>query len=437
MNNVESPDDLISPPPVAADGGPYALFRNRDFTLYLIGRFAASLGQNMLSYAIGWELYHRTGSALALGLVGLAQMISMVCCTLPAGHVADNFNRKRIILLATLVLAVASLGLTFISAWQAPVGWMYLCLFVIGAARTFLWPASAAFLPHLVPRRQFARAVTFNSGTFQLSSVVGPALGGLLVAWLLNRHSAYPAAWVYAANTLASLICFGLMLAIRREHTVAVRQKLSIGNLVEGFKFVYANKIIFGTISLDMFAVFLGGATSLLPIYAHDILRAGPDGLGWLVAAMPIGAVICAFVLTHRPPLQKAGRAMLWAVAAFGVATVAFGLSRWFWFSFLMLVICGGVDNISVVVRHSLVQMLTPDEKRGRVSAINSLFIGTSNQLGDFESGMVAYLFGAAMGHTNTAGSIISVVSGGIGTILVVIAVALIWPEIRRYGKLA
>ena len=334
------------------------------------------------------------------------------------------------------VLAAASLGLTLISARQAPVGWMYLCLFVIGAARTFLWPASAAFLPHLVPRRQFARAVTFNSGTFQLSSVVGPALGGLLVAWLFNRHSAHPAAWVYAANTLASLICFGLMLSIRREHIVAARQKLSVGNLAEGFKFVYANKIIFGTITLDMFAVFLGGATSLLPIYAKDILKAGPDGLGWLVAAMPIGAVICAFILTHRPPLQKAGRAMLWAVATFGVATIVFGLSKWFWFSFLMLVICGGVDNISVVVRHSLVQILTPDEKRGRVSAINSLFIGTSNQLGDFESGMVAFLFGAAMGHTNAIGSIISVVSGGIGTIIVVIAVALIWPQIRRYGKL-
>jgi len=437
MNHLESPDDLISPPPSVPGDSPYALFRNRDFTLYLIGRFAASLGQNMLSYAIGWELYHRTGSALALGLVGLAQMISMVGCTLPAGHVADNFNRKRIILLATLLLAAASLGLTFISARQAPVGWMYLCLFVIGAARTFLWPASAAFLPHLVPRQQFARAVTFNSGTFQLSSVVGPALGGLLVAWLYNHQSPHPAAWVYAANTLASLICFGLMLSIHREHTVAVRQKLSVGNLAEGFKFVYANKIIFGTISLDMFAVFLGGATSLLPIYAHDILRAGPDGLGWLVAAMPIGAVICMFILTHRPPLQKAGRAMLWAVVAFGVATIAFGLSKWFWFSFLMLVLCGGVDNISVVVRHSLVQILTPDEKRGRVSAINSLFIGTSNQLGDVESCMVAYLFGKAIGHTNATGSIISVVSGGIGTIIVVIAVALIWPQIRRYGKLA
>jgi len=437
MNNIESPDDLIPPPLNAPGDGPYALFRSRDFTLYLIGRFVASLGQNMLSYAIGWELYHRTGSALALGLVGLAQMIPMFGCTLPAGHLADNFNRKRIILVATLLLAAASLGLTFISATQAPVGWMYLCLFVIGAARTFLWPASAAFLPHLVQRQQFARAVTFNSGTFQLSSVLGPALGGLLVAWLFHHHSAHPAAWVYAANALASLACFGLVLSIRREHAVAIRQKLSITNLAEGFKFVYANKIIFGTISLDMFAVFLGGATSLLPIYAQNILRAGPGGLGLLVAAMPIGAVICMFLLTHRPPLQKAGRAMLWAVVVFGVTTIAFGLSNWFWFSFVMLVICGAVDNVSVVVRHSLVQLLTPDEKRGRVSAINSLFIGTSNQLGDVESCAVAYLFGPVMGHTNATGSIVSVVSGGVGTIIVVTAVALIWPEIRRYGKLA
>ena len=437
MNDIESPDNLIPPPPGAPADGPYSLFRNRDFTLYLIGRFAASLGQNMLGYAIGWELYHRTNSALALALVGLAQMIPMFGCTPFAGHVADNYNRKRIILIATLLLAIGSLGLMFISAQQGPVGWMYFCLVVIGAARTFLWPASAAFLPHLVQRRQFARAVTFNSGTFQLSSVLGPALGGLIVAWLLNHHSRSPAAWIYAANTLASAICFVLMLSIRREHAVAVRQKLSIGNLAEGFKFVYANKIIFGTISLDMFAVFLGGATSLLPIYAKDILHAGPDGLGWLVAAMPIGAVICAFILTHSPPLQKAGSAMLWSVTLFGIATIAFGLSKWFWFSFVMLLLCGAVDNVSVVVRQTLVQLLTPDEKRGRVSAVNSLFIGTSNQLGDAESGFVAYLFGQGMHHTNASGSIISVVSGGIGTIVVVIAVALIWPEIRKYGKLA
>jgi MFS family permease len=195
---------------------------------------------------------------------------------------------------------------------------------------------------------------------------------------------------------------------------------------VVGFKFVFASRVILGTITLDLFAVLLGGATALLPVYAKDILKAGPTGLGFLQAALPLGSLLCALVLAHRPPLQKAGRAMLLAVAGFGLATIGFGYSHWFWLSFLMLFVCGALDNISVVVRHTLVQLLTPDEKRGRVSAVNSLFIGTSNELGGFESGLVAHLFGP----------VFSVVSGGIGTILVVLAVAAIWPEIRKYGRL-
>jgi MFS family permease len=212
---------------------------------------------------------------------------------------------------------------------------------------------------------------------------------------------------------------------------------MTLQALLTGFKFVYASKIILGILSLDMFAVFLGGAAALLPIYAKDILFVGPRGLGFLQAALPMGSVLCVFILNHRPPMQKAGRAMLWAVAAFGMATIAFGFSTWFWFSFLMLFICGAVDNVSVVVRHTLVQMLTPDDKRGRVSAVNNLFIGTSNELGGFESGFVAQICGPMIGNTIVTGAVISVVSGGIGTILVVGAVALVWPEIRRYGKLA
>jgi MFS family permease len=211
---------------------------------------------------------------------------------------------------------------------------------------------------------------------------------------------------------------------------------MTLSALLTGFKFVYASKIILGVITLDMFAVFLGGATALLPIYAKDILSVGPGGLGFLQAALPMGSVLCVFILNHRPPLQKAGRSMLWAVAAFGLGTIAFGFSKWYWFSFLMLFICGTVDNVSVVVRHTLVQMLTPDDKRGRVSAVNNLFIGTSNELGGFESGTVAQIFGPTIGYTIVTGAMVSVVSGGIGTILTVVAVAWIWPEIRRYGKL-
>ena len=406
--------------PTATTYDPYAVLRNRDLVLYLTGRFVASLGQQMLTVAVGWELYERTNSALALGLVGLTQMVPMVLFTLPAGHVADNFDRKRIILLMTLVIGCASAGLTLISSHKAGVFWIYSCLFAAGSARTFLWPASSAFLPHLVSRQQFSKAVTWSSGSFQLSSVIGPAAGGALIAL---THRAAP---VYAANAAAAFLCCLLMAMVRRRHVVALKERMTLRTLIVGFRFVFANRIILGTITLDLFAVLLGGAAALLPIYAKDILRAGPAGLGFLQAALPLGSLLCALILAHRPPLQRAGRTLLWSVAIFGLATVAFGLSRWFWFSFVMLFICGAVDNISVVVRHTLVQLLTPDEKRGRVSAVNSLFIGTSNELGGFESGTVAHWFGP----------VFSVVSGGVGTILVVIAIALIWPEIRKYGRL-
>jgi len=272
--------------------------------------------------------------------------------------------------------------------------------------------------------------VTWNSGAFQLSSIIGPAAGGALIG---VTHHAAP---VYTLNAVASLVFCLLISLVRKHHVVAVREKLSLKTLLTGFSFVFSTKIILGIITLDMFAVLLGGTTALLPIYARDILQVGPRGLGWLQAALPMGAVVCAVVLAHRPPLQKAGRALLWAVTAFGLATIVFGLSRWFWLSFSMLFACGSVDNISVVVRHTLVQMLTPDDKRGRVSAVNSLFIGTSNELGEFESGRVASLFGPGIGRSAAAGAIVSVVAGGIGTLLVVLAVAWAWPEIRKYGRL-
>ena len=429
----------------------YAVLRNRDFRFYITGRLVAVLGSQMLSVAVGWEIYERTHSALKLGYVGLSEMLAMLLFTLPAGHVADNFNRKAIIKTVLVISAVASLGLALISWLDAPVFWIYACLFVYAAARTFLWPASAAFVTSLVPRKIFSRAVMWNSGMFQLASVVGPALGGVLIAAMHGRL-AHPAAVIYGINTLTALSCFLFVSLVRAQHVVTKREPMTPGNLVAGFKFVFSNRIILGTITLDMFAVFLGGATALLPVYAKDILRSGPSGLGILQAALPIGAVACSLILAHRPPLQKAGRALLWAVAAFGVATILFGLLNapalggwlpgsvpgavWFWLSFAMLFTCGAVDNISVIVRQTLVQILTPDEKRGRVSAVNSLFIGTSNEFGGFESGVVAHWFGPMMGNTIATGVIISVVSGGVGTILVVLAVALVWPEIRKYGRL-
>jgi MFS family permease len=420
MTNNQVAQDTVAGAPPAARHDPYAVLRNRDVLLYLITRFVASLGQQMLTLAVGWELYERTHSTLALAFVGLTQMGPMVLFTLPAGHVADNHERKRIILLMTAALAGASLGLALISASKAPVSWIYCCLFAAGTARTFMWPASAAFLPQLVSRQEFSKVVTWSSGTFQLSSVLGPAVAGAMIA---VTHHAAP---VYAANALAGLICLVLISLIRARHVVAIKEKMTLQSLAAGFRFVFANGIILGTITLDLFAVLLGGATALLPVYAKDILHAGPSGLGLLQAALPAGSFGCALYLAHRPPLQKAGRTLLWAVAGFGLATIGFGFSHWFWLSFGLLILCGATDNVSVVVRHTLVQLLTPDEKRGRVSAVNSLFIGTSNELGGFESGFVAYLLGP----------VFSVVAGGVGTILVVLTVAAIWPEMRKYGRL-
>ena len=430
----------------------YAVFRIRDFRLYMIGRLFAVIGSQMLTVAVGWELYERTNSALALGIVGLTEMIAMFACTLPAGHIADNVNRKRIILTALAINCVSSLGLTVISWEHAPVVCIYMCLFLTAASRTFMWPASSAFLTSLVPRELFPRAVTWNSGVFQLSSVAGPAIGGALIA-ILKRYSDHPAAFIYFLNFGTALTCLLTVKMIRAQQAKKRGEPMSLKSFATGFNFVFTQRLILGMITLDMFAVFLGGATSLLPVYAKDILHSDADGLGLLQAALPLGSVLCALYLAHRPPLQKAGPALLWCVVVFGVATIGFGMANgyalghwlqlnwpdhlWFWIAFAMLLICGAADNVSVVMRHTSVQLLTPDDKRGRVSAVNSLFIGTSNELGGFESGSVAHLFGPAMGHAITTGAIISVISGGLGTILVVAAVAAFWPEIRKYGKLA
>jgi MFS family permease len=454
MHDEESPENLPDEPVIKhVAEGPYSVLGNADFLRYLIGRFVASLGQQMLVVAIDWELYKRTHSALSLAFVGLSLMIPMILCTIPAGHVADVFNRKKIVLMSTLVLAVVSLCLTLFSYFAAPVFWTYICLTVLGAARTFLWPASAAFVTSLVPRSHFSRAVTFNSGAFQLSCVLGPLAFGAVIAMTPHAEELATAWPVYAFNILASILCFALVAPISHIHKAKPAEPVSAKSLIEGFHFVYRNKIILGTITLDMFAVFLGGAVTILPIFAQHVYHVGAGGYGWLRYAMPMGAVICMFVIAHRPPLQKAGRAMLLSVAIFGVATILFGVANqsclgrwlalpnalWFWFAFAMFALAGAVDNVSVVVRQTLVQILTPDEKRGRVSAVNALFIGTSNELGGFRSGIVAWLFTTptVLGNAAATGAIVSTVTGGIGTILVVLAVAWIWPEIRKYGKLA
>src|SRR3984957_2292180 len=272
-------------------------------------------------------------------------------------------------------------------------------------------------------------ALTWSSSTFQFSAVAGPAAGGALIA--LTNH----AVSVYVFTAVSSLICLGMICMVRTHSKPPPKEPVSMKTLMGGFRFVFNHRVILGAITLDLFAVLFGGATALLPVYAKDILKVGPQGLGLLQAALPVGSMLCAMIMPHRRPMQKAGRSLIWAVVIFGLATVGFGFSRWFWLSLLMLFICGFVDNVSVIVRHTLVQLLTPDSMRGRVSSVNNLFIGTSNELGAFESGLASY-GGDLLRPGHNFGPVFSVVSGGIATILVVAAVAWYWPEIPHFGRL-
>ena len=407
-------------PPAETPPDRYAVLRVRDLQLYLVGRFIATFGQQMLSTAVGWELYQRTNSPLALGLVGAAQITPLLLLTLPAGHVADQHDRRAIIVWAEIVMALSCAGLTFVSWSHAPVAWIYACLFVNGTARAFFAPASGAILPTLVPSELFPAAVMWSSGSFQLSAALGPVIGGTVAAW--NDGPA----GVYAFNVLAALFYSFMIWNVRRPVETVQPRPMSAANLWAGARYVFNTPVILGTISLDLFAVLLGGATALLPVYARDILHVGGSGLGWLRAATPIGSVVMALVLAHRPPMEKAGQSLLLAVGGFGLATIVFGLSRSYALSLLMLFALGVLDNVSVVIRNALVQVSTPDDMRGRVSAVNNLFIGASNEFGSFESGLVA-------AWTST---VFAVVSGGVGTILVVLAVAWVWPDLRRIGRL-
>ena len=430
---------------------PYLAFRSLNYRFYALGNLISSFGRQVLGIAIGYEIFQRTHSATALGLVGLMGALPIIFLSIPAGLVADRWNRKTIILMTQLVNFLSSVGLTILAMnylavpmvepmatgvkWMYGMAWwfgekggvrfdpslplMYGLLLVNGVTRAFGWAARGALFPNLIPRAALSNAVMWNSGNFELASSVGPAIGGLLIA-----HWGVPLAYgVDAGCGLMGLMCL-LPIAVRQE--VGERHEHPLRDLFLGLRFVRESKVILATITLDLFAVLLGGATALLPIFAEEILHVGAVGLGWLRAAPSMGAVAMALVLAHGRPLREAGRALMVAVVGFGVGTIIFGLSETFWVSFLALVCTGACDNVSVVVRHTLVQLLTPDGMRGRVSAVNNIFIGSSNELGALESGVTAAFFGP----------IGSVVGGGVGTILVVLATAWKWPEIRRMGLL-
>ncbi len=420
--------ELFAPPQPRHDA--YAALRAKNYQRFALGFVTSSTGLQMLSTGIAWEVYERTHDALALGFTGLARAIPVILLALPSGQAADIFDRKKVLVTTQSAFAILTAILAIVSWSAAPIWTIYLLLFLTGCARAFNGPSRNSLLPLIVEPEVFHNAVTWNSGVFQFSAVGGPIFAGLII-------SATRTAWPVYACCAATCAIFALSASFLKPR-VEPRQdkgkpdnsslgsKFTLRSMTAGAGHLWREKTILSAIALDLFAVLLGGATALMPVYAKDILNVGPVGLGALKAAPYVGAFLMALVLAHRPPFRRSGPTMLLSVAAFGIGTIVFGYSKWFPLSLAALIFLGAVDNISVVIRHVLVQVRTPDHLRGRVSAVNSVFIESSNELGAFESGLVAKLFGP----------VISVVSGGIGTILVVLGIAWAWPEIRRLGKL-
>ena len=395
---------------------------SRDLAVYLGSRLAGTLGVSTQSVAIGWQIYSRTGDMLDLAWVGLAQFVPLALLSLFAGNVADRYDRKRILVLSRGLFGVGSLalaGLSFLP--ELGVTPVYGVLVFLGATRAFAAPASWALLPALVPPERLPRAIAMSSTTFQIATIAGPSLGGFIYA-LGGPVTAYVAA---AAFELVAVV---LLWLIRRElphHEAPAEKGLTL--LLSGVRYVWREKILLGAISLDLFAVLLGGAVGLLPVFASDVLRVGETGFGMLRSAPAVGAAAMAVLLALRPITRRAGWWMLVCVAIFGVATIVFGLSTDFGLSLGALVVLGAADMVSVVIRQSIVQLSTPDEMRGRVSSVNMIFIGASNELGDFESGATAVLFGEP-----PVGAIRAVVVGGVGTLLVTGVWAALFPDLRR-----
>ncbi len=389
------------------------------FGLFWGARVASALAVQMQAVAVGWQVYALTHSTFALGMVGLAQFLPMALLTLPAGHAADRYDRRTICVIALAVQA-AAVGVLAAGSWSHWIGapGIFVAVAVIGAARAFERPANQSLLPALVPRPLVSKAVAWATGGFQSASVIGPAVGGVL--YVLGPAVAYATAGALALAALA------LMAGLPRKEGGPPREPATFRSIFAGLAFIRHDPVILGSILLDLFAVLLGGATALLPAFAHDILGVGVWGLGALRSAPAVGSVVMSAYLTRRPVERQVGRRMFAAVLVFGVATIIFGFSRSFLLSLAALTVLGAADVISVVVRSSLVQLSTPDAMRGRVNAVNGLFIGTSNQLGEFESGVTAALFG----------TVAATVLGGLGTV----AVALLWmrlfPALRRFDRL-
>lgn len=443
-------------PSLAPAHDPYAALRVRNYRDYLGGSFMALIGRQAVTAVATWQVYQWTHSSTALGLVGLVNVLPLLVLSLPAGAIADRHDRRRLIAGGTAIVALMNVALAALSYWHAAIpaaavlrwanagleslAWVfekhaapgtlrfeepalplvYLLLLAHASARILIWPARSSIMPLLVPGHVLGNAITWSTSAFEIATVAGPALGGFLIA-----YAGIPAVYALgAALDLVFLLALGRVVYFQAPQRTIVRR--SWRDVLAGGAFIWRKKVILGASCLDLFAVLLGGATALLPVYADQILHVGPIGFGWLRAAPSVGAFAMAMWIAHRAPLERPGRVLLWSVAGFGAAIVVFGLSHWFWLSLVALFFTGAFDNVSVVVRQSLVQLLTPDSLRGRVTAVNQIFIGSSNEIGALRAGLMSALIGPVG----------AVVWGGVGTIVVTAAIARAVPPLRRLPAL-
>lgn len=389
---------------------------------FMTGRTFGVLGAQVVSTTAGWQLYERTGDPFALGLVGLVELLPVLLLILPAGQLADRKPRRDIAVYAHTSLTLTALGLALVASLDGPDLAIYALLATIGAARAFAAPSVGTIMPQLLPPEEFAQANAWLSSSLKIATVSGPAVGGLLIE--LGGPTL-----AYALATVGHLVFCALLLLFVPRVTPSTRvlvQKGRTRDLLAGLQFIRRNRMFLGAITLDLFAVLLGGATALLPVFAKDVLHVGPAGLGWLRAAPGLGAALMAVIIARSRPFRRPGHAMFATVIGFGLATVGFGLSENFALSFVCLVLTGAFDEVSVLIRQTLEQIITPDRLRGRVASVNHIFIGFSNQLGAFESGAVAALIG----------SVGSVVVGGVGSVLVALVIMRAFPELVRLGPL-
>ncbi|MGD0911370.1 MAG: MFS transporter [Terracidiphilus sp.] len=406
-------------------------FRSRDFRRYQLARVMAVLGAEAQSVAVAWQIYSITHRAIDLGYTGLALFLPGLIFLLPAGHTADRFDRRLVILICYSLQIVCSFTLLLLACrGTQSILPIYAVLFVIGTGRAFSGPAASALVPHLVPQEHFVNAVTWGGAIFQLANISGPALGGLLFTLPLGAHlrgAGFEGAGIVYLFTLATLVWYVTLVSTLRIRLGRMEHRsFSLEVMLAGFQYVRRASMLLGSFSLDLFVVLLGGATALMPIFAHDILHQGPRGLGLLRAAPAMGAVIMSLVMARFPMRRRAGRWLFICVTIFGAFTIVFGFSRSLWLSVISLAIAGAADTISVIIRGSIVQLATPSAMRGRVSAVNALFIGASNELGEFESGLTAQWWGAVR----------ATVIGGIGSLAVAGIWATAFPGLRKADQL-